>query len=592
MSENFNNNLYVVRYLFKQAPCYVILSIAAKVLSGIRDVCTNVILVSLIINTVFYHKDSMVLVIAFIGYLILVLLDLLLSNIMSTLIAPVMEEKISDRMEKQLFQKVTVIDLELFDNPDFYNNYIVALKTAKQTIFSTFNNISTFFGNLVSMLMVAGIFIKIDTLMLVLTIIAVFCNFCLNRKVSELQYQKYCELQACSRRRDYISNIFYSYECAKELKVSKISQILINDYLSACDKIRQILKLFNKKLCSYSVLQNYIPNVIIINFLILLYTGYKIIIVKDLEIGHFVTIYNGISSIFGSLCFVLGSFLISYRENAKYIGKLREFLGYVPKMKDVEEENNEEFKSLTLHQIQYAYPDSNVNCINGISMNIKMGDKIAIVGYNGAGKSTLIKLLIRLYDVNNGQIKKNDINICDIGIRQYQKDYSVLFQDFQIYAATVAENIAMDSDYDSNEIRRSIYESGFENKVNGFEHGIETNLLRRFEDGRILSGGEMQKLALARVLYRTGKVIILDEPTAALDPITEYEFNQKIAEMLKNKSVIFISHRLTTTRMADVIYVMDKGQVAECGTHQELLEKRGIYYKMWHIQADSYVNVN
>lgn len=202
----------------------------------------------------------------------------------------------------------------------------------------------------------------------------------------------------------------------------------------------------------------------------------------------------------------------------------------------------------------------------------------------------MIKLFLRLYDVKDGQIKRNGIDICDIGIRQYQKDYSVLFQDFQIYAATIAENIAMDLNYDSDEIRRSIRESGLENTVNQFEHGVETGLLRKFEEGRILSGGEMQKLALTRVLYQTSKMIILDEPTAALDPVTEYEFNHKIAEIFKNKSVIFISHRLATTRMADVIYVMDKGQVAERGTHQELLKKQGIYYNMWHIQADSYMN--
>ena len=590
MSENFNNNLYAVNYLFRQAPGYVILSIVSKILSGLRDVWTNVILISLIINTVFYHKDLKFLALAFIGYLILVLLDLLLSNIMTALVAPIMEEKISIIMEKQLFQKIIEMDLEAFDNPDFYNNYVIALKAAKQTIFSAFHNIAVFLGNFVSMLLVAGIFIKIDILMLVLTIMAVYCNFCLNKKNSELQYQKFCELQIYSRRRDYIRNIFYSHEYAKDLKITNISKRLIKDYWLACDKTGQILKLFNKKLCLFSVLQNYIPNVIIINFLILLYTGYRIIILRNLEMGDFVTIYNGISSIFASLCFVLGSFLVSYRENAKYIKKLREFFAYVPKMKDVKKENTEEFDSLTLQQVQYCYPGSDVNCIDGISMNIKNGDKIAIVGYNGAGKSTLIKLLLRLYDVKDGQIKRNGINICDIGIRQYQKDYSVLFQDFQIYAATIAENIAMDFNYDSNEIRRSIRESGLENKVNEFELGIETSLLRRFEEGKILSGGEMQKLALARVLYHTGKVIILDEPTAALDPVTEYEFNQKIAEAFKNKSVIFISHRLTTTRMADVIYVMDKGQAAEWGTHQELLEKHGIYYNMWHIQADSYMN--
>lgn len=319
MSENFNNNLYVVNYLFKQAPGYVILSIVSKILSGIRDVCTNVIFISLIINTVFYHKDLKFLAMAFIGYLILVLLDLLLSNIMTALVAPIMEEKISVIMEKQLFQKIIEMDLEAFDDPNFYNNYVIALKTAKQTIFSAFHNIAAFLGNLVSMLLVAGIFIKIDILMLFLTIMAVYCNFCLNKKNSELQYKKVCELQIYSRRRDYIRNIFYSYEYAKDLKITNISKRLIKDYWMACDKTGQILKLFNKKLCLLSILQNYIPNVIIIDFLILLYTGYKIIILKNLEMGDFVTIYNGISSVFGSLCFVLGSFLISYRENAKYI---------------------------------------------------------------------------------------------------------------------------------------------------------------------------------------------------------------------------------------------------------------------------------
>ena len=440
-----SNNLFVMKYLFRQAPGYVLLSILVQILNGLPDVLTNVVLVSFIINTIFYHKDPKILILAFIGYSILITVVVLLDSVKSSIIQPIVEEKLSRSMQYDLYQKIESIDMEEYDNPEFYNDYILALKTAKKTTLDTFNNITTFIGKCISIALVAGILSKIDVVMLILVVFAVILSCSLNTKTAELQYKKSYDLQPYIRRRDYISRIFYQYEHAKELRTTSISQILKQEYSASCNKIRQIYRKYNKKLCGYSVIQSYIPNIVIINFMILLYMGYKIVVKQNARIGDFVTVYNGVENIYGGLYFILGVFHVKFRENGKYIGKFRELLDYTPKMKDTRKENTGGISALSLEHVKYRYPDSDNYSIDDVSLSIETGKKIAIVGYNGAGKSTLIKLLVRLYDPSHGKIRKNSTDIRDIGMKQYREDFSVLFQDYQIYAASIAENISVAS---------------------------------------------------------------------------------------------------------------------------------------------------
>lgn len=224
-------------------------------------------------------------------------------------------------------------------------------------------------------------------------------------------------------------------------------------------------------------------------------------------------------------------------------------------------------------------------------MTIRPLEKIAIVGYNGAGKSTLIKLFMRLYDVTEGTIYLGNTDIRKIKTDSYRKKFGAVFQDFQIFAASLGENVAMDfiKEGEREKILEALCHSGMKEKVETFPKGIDTALTKEFqEDGQNLSGGEAQKTAIARVFLRPYQYVIMDEPSSALDPISEYNLNQNMLEIAKDKTVIFISHRLSTTCMADRIYMLEKGRIIEEGTHHELMELKGKYAEMFWKQAGKY----
>ena len=214
-------------------------------------------------------------------------------------------------------------------------------------------------------------------------------------------------------------------------------------------------------------------------------------------------------------------------------------------------------------------------------------EKVALVGYNGAGKTTLTNLLLRLYDPTDGGIKIDGEDIRDYTIESHRDRFSAVFQDFQLFSCNVGENVALDKNADENRVIEALGHSGF-TKV--LPKGIVSELLREFDDdGVMLSGGESQKVAIARAFYKNCPYVILDEPSANLDPVAEYNLNSAMMQAAANKTVIFISHRLSTTVNADKIYVMENGRIIESGSHDELMAAKGEYYRLFTTQAQNYI---
>ena len=276
---------------------------------------------------------------------------------------------------------------------------------------------------------------------------------------------------------------------------------------------------------------------------------------------------------------------------ALYVEKIRTFLAYETKV--VSEENlpvPDTVKEIRFENVSFAYDEEEGDIIHHVSFTIAPQEKIALVGYNGAGKTTMIKLLMRLYDPTEGRILLDGVDIRRYDLEQYRSRIGTVFQDYQVYAATVAENVVMDEVPPQTDVTLALRQSGFSARLANMERGVDTGLTREFDDsGTNLSGGESQKLAVARGFYKDCSLIILDEPSSALDPIAEYQLNVSMARASVQKSVIFISHRLSTTRHADRILMLEKGRVIESGTHEVLLEKNGKYAEMWHAQASKYV---
>jgi ATP-binding cassette subfamily B protein len=254
------------------------------------------------------------------------------------------------------------------------------------------------------------------------------------------------------------------------------------------------------------------------------------------------------------------------------------------------EKRNDCKYEIEFRDVSFKYPDSDIWALRHLNVRFKVGQKLAVVGQNGSGKTTFIKLLCRLYDPTEGQILLNGIDIRKYSYKEYMDIFSVVFQDFELLAAPLGENVAVSKKYDRERVKEALVQAGFGERLETMEKGLDTCLYKEFEeDGIGISGGEAQKIAIARALYKDAAFIILDEPTAALDPLAEAEVYEKFNEMVGNRTAVYISHRLSSCKFCDDILVFDKGAVVQHGSHEALLDDSdGKYYALWNAQAKYY----
>jgi ATP-binding cassette subfamily B protein len=281
-------------------------------------------------------------------------------------------------------------------------------------------------------------------------------------------------------------------------------------------------------------------------------------------------------------------------EDSLFIGDTFEFLNLTERMTAQEPAvaPSPLSKNITAENISFTYPGNDTKTINNISFEIKKGEVIALVGPNGAGKSTLARLICRLYDPDNGVVKYDNIDIRNFDPEEYRKQFSVIFQDFMLYNLTAGENIRMgniDEKNPAQRIKSSATTSGIDKAISSLPNGYDTVIGNLFDDSRELSWGEWQKIALARALFRDAPVLILDEPSSALDADAEHEIFSKFREIVKGRTSVLISHRFTNVTLADRIIVLEKGEIKESGTHEELMKRGGTYHAMYSKQSSRFI---
>lgn len=245
---------------------------------------------------------------------------------------------------------------------------------------------------------------------------------------------------------------------------------------------------------------------------------------------------------------------------------------------------------IVFENVSFRYPESDVYALKNVNLRLRAKEKTVVVGENGSGKTTLIKLLCRLYRPTEGRILFGGRDIWEYPCEEYQSRFATVFQDFSLFAFSVAENVAGSREYDGERVRAALVKAGLWERVAGYAEGIRQPLFHDFDEGGAdISGGEAQKLAIARAIYKDAQVMVLDEPTAALDPYAEYEVYENFGKLTRGKTVLFVSHRLSSCRMCDRIVVIHQGEMVQCGTHEELLAKQGgKYSELWNAQAQYY----
>ena len=382
--------------------------------------------------------------------------------------------------------------------------------------------------------------------------------------------------------------VLNSYRNGKEIRIYS-QQSLIEKELDKAQKTNLDGWLRGYK---NAMLPNFIFQIINILTKVLMY-GFAVLraisgMLTPGEIIAFVGYFNEISAGVSEISDGMGLLKITPTFCKQYFDFLdipdEKYQGTIPTEKRDDNEYEFEFK-----HVWFKYPDSEEYTLKDINLKWRIGEKMALVGKNGCGKSTLVKLLCRLYDPTVGEITLNGIDIKKYKYEEYMELFSVVFQDSKLFSFSLAENVAADTEYDSERVTDCVIRSGLGDRLKTMENGIETCLYKDFdENGVEISGGEAQKLCLARAIYKGSPFIVLDEPTAALDPISEYDIYTKFNGIVGTRTAIYISHRLSSCRFCDEITVMDNGRIAERGSHDELLGNGGVYKELWTAQAEYY----
>ncbi|MBQ9162089.1 MAG: ABC transporter ATP-binding protein [Clostridia bacterium] len=495
-------------------------------------------------------------------------------------------------IQTELYKKARQLDQSCYDDPEFYNDFIWAIRESDSRTVQIMENFSIFINRVISSIVILGLLASMDIVVAGVLLISVGLGFVIKNKLNKAQYDKRLEMNPIDRKLGYIGRVFYLQDYSKELRQGGIAEHLMNDYKAtthtkvACIK-KHMGKIFGLSLIS-SMLTNIIPSVGVTSYLIVRY-----ILDATLSLGSFSASINASFKLYWTIGDI-GNYLNAFNDHSLYIERVRKFIEYEPKIKG-DDVTVPPFESLTIRNLDFAYPfaKNSKKTLSNLNIEIKKGEKIAFVGYNGAGKTILIKLIMRLYDTTGGEILYNGRNITEYAPDKYREHIGAVFQDYRVFAATVAENV-MGGEYtdaDEEAVMYALRAASFDGKLEQLPNGIHSQLTTEFsKDGVGLSGGESQKIAIARVFARPFELIIMDEPSSALDPIAEYELNQSILKNAEGRTVIFISHRLSTTRMADRIYMFDNGKIIESGSHDALMLQNGKYAEMYRVQAKKYKN--
>lgn len=497
------------------------------------------------------------------------------------------KEKVHYGLNKKLYDKAKQLDLENYDNPEFYNNFILTIESSSDNIQNLLGLVRNYVGNIISLVTISSVLFSIDPLCLFIVLFFIGVFLPISKKIGSLQMGRRVENTKYHRRSDYFQRIFYLQDYCKEVRMNDIEDLLIDRYNDAADDVISNQKKYWKKISALYFVQESGIQVIGFMFVLPLYLGYCVLVKNSITAGDFVAAFNGAYSIAVSINFLTVWAVAVFSERGKMIEKYREFLKCDFKIKDGEKVAEKgEPKEIRIENLSFTYPGNSEPTLSDINLTVKPYEKIALVGYNGAGKTTLTNLILRLYDPTDGEILIDGENIRESTIDSHRDRFSAVFQDFQLFACSVGENVALGKAADEARVKEALVHSGFSKPL---PDGIRTELLREFDDeGVMLSGGESQKVAIARAFYKDCPYVILDEPSANLDPVAEYNLNCAMMEAASHKTVIFISHRLSTTVNADKIYVMEKGRIIESGSHDELMKLNGTYAYMFNLQAEKY----
>ena len=584
----FKNVVYAVRIIHKadklMIPSVVISRVSGEIFSHfIRGILFLKMLLGIIENEGSFEY--------YLKILFLFIASALINEVIiiaSDYVQNVSLKRVIKGLNNLIFKKAGEVDISCYEDPDFYDSYQRATQIITGSIFMAFvMDFSTLIGDVIALSMVIGVVTSIDPsyLIFLAPIVIVFAVEILK---SKLLYKRDLSMTKNQRIKQYTQRTVFLKDFSKDMRTSGIFSVIIKRFNKAVEDNIYIIKNYGVKLFLYSlaasVFGEFIPIVGTYSL-----ASYKFINDSGLAISGFSVVLSSINTVRQTTTGIADS-LAELTNMAFYFQNLRDFFDYESKVVAGEKDAGE-FESLEFKNVSFKYPHAKQNSINGISFKISKGETVALGGVNGAGKTTLVKLMLRFYDVTEGEILYNGINIKEYNSDSLRRRFATVFQDYKTFALSVNENVlcreVTDEDGETAEI--ALKSSGAWDKIKTFPDKGDTLLTKEFdENGAGLSGGEQQKIAVARMFAKNFDIAILDEPSSALDPIAEYNMYENLIKGTRDKTVIYISHRLSSAVLSDRIIVIGGGRLLESGTHSQLMENNGNYAEMFTLQASRY----
>lgn len=580
--ENFR---FVISLIWQTSPKFICAKFAIVLVNTISPFIM-IIFPKLIIDSIIGGGDwiSTFHLIAIMGIVLLV------TTLLSTFLSAT-AQKYGDTIQYDLVRiygkKVMSLNYEDLENPAVLDMF--EKSKSGFNMYDFFDKIVAAITNVLSFIGYAAILFTYSRLMLIVVVAVVVINLICNAKKNKYYYKAGEDAAPMNRKFAYLAGLMYGFDYAKEIKVGGLSDYITDKY---DDNIVGFKKIF-RTLYRHVFLLSGVSS---LTSVIQTFTLYSVVaysaIQKTISIGDFTMYISSISAASGCLLTIVSA-MIDISKNTKYATDMRLFFEMERKteMGGILPDRSANNVDIEFRNVSFKYPRTERYVLRHISFTVHSGEKISIVGKNGSGKTTLIKLLLRLYEPTEGEILVGGKNITDYDYKAYLSLFAPVLQDYKIFAFSCKENIELNLEDNEERLMRAIHDSDLDEKISSLPNGVLTPVYKQFdENGVEFSGGENQKLAIARAIYKDAPIILLDEPTANLDPLAEYDIYTMIYHMLGNKTSFFVSHRLASGRFCDRIFVVDGGEIIADGPHDSIVKSCELYREMFEKQAQFYID--
>ena len=575
-----------LRFFFRSIPLFTAANLLLCTLTSALDAFTMVYTFRVVIQ-IFEAERPYVEVAVFLGALFCAnLLCHLLNALCEGRYRPVAMKRMQNSMETELFRMASAVELRKYDQPAFYQELHWAMLHGCETLEQVMQSLEKLCKALSSILSLLLIVWSSDTVALCIVAACVIAGTLAQSRRNHLAYRKDMEVASCEHKIEYIDKLFYQKEYLKEMRVQGFGDFFLRQFHGQCKKTVQTVKRYGRRQVKLAFLQNFFLDSLPIYIVYTGYLVYQVGVVQVFSLADFTSLFTSIDVLKNNVMW-LSRIATEAQKHALYMEKLQSVL--LQERCGNDREEGQELNAV--HTIEFSHVgfsyEAETPALRDICLIVAEGEKVALVGYNGAGKTTLLKLLMRLYSSGSGTIRINGRDIADYSFRDWMAHTACVFQEVRLLPVSIAENVAMTETCDEAKVKRCLQDCGMLEKVEALPQGIYTVITEEYADqGTGLSGGELQKIAVAQALYQGAELLILDEPASAMDPAGEYEFNRLIRGL--NKTLLIVSHRLTTTYFMDQIVLMKEGEIQEKGTHAQLMAQRGDYYQLYCMQAQKY----